>query len=92
MTLSAVPSRTKQHIPCCDIGPYYIDKVVRPEVRNQVRLAVSAYSAAEVHSEKRTEIQNKSMDALLLRFSENSLVLDELLIRNVGFSQEQHEP
>ena len=43
-----------------EIGPDYINKVVRPEIRNQIRLAVSAYPVTEVYTEKRSEIQNQT--------------------------------
>jgi len=70
------------------IGPDYINKVVRPEIRNQVRLAVSAYPVTEVYSEKRTEIQVKSLNAMIPKFATSFLILDEVLIRNVRFSPE----
>jgi regulator of protease activity HflC (stomatin/prohibitin superfamily) len=70
------------------IGPAYIDKVVRPHVRNAVRLAVSAYPVTEVYSEKRIELQNLSYRQLQPNFRTNYLILDELLIRRVTFSTE----
>jgi len=69
-----------------NLGLDYVNKVVRPEIRNQVRLAVSAYAVTEVYSEKRTEIQVKSYDAMFPKFRNSYLVLDEVLIRNVRFS------
>jgi prohibitin 2 len=71
-----------------NIGPDYLNKVVRPEVRNQARLAVSAYPVTEVYSEKRMEIQTKSNESLRPKFSKSWLVLDEVLIRNVRFTPE----
>lgn len=69
-----------------NIGPDYLGKVVRPEIRTSVRLAVSAYAVTEVYSEKRTEIQRRMVDTLTPKFEKNYLVLDEILIRNVRFS------
>jgi len=71
-----------------ELGPDYINKVVRPEIRNQVRLQVSAYAVTEVYSEKRSEIQTRSIEKLSPKFAENYLILDEVLIRNVRFSPE----
>ena len=71
-----------------NIGPDFINKVVRPEVRNQARLAVSAYPVTEVYSEKRMEIQTRSNESLRPKFSKSYLVLDEVLIRNVRFTPE----
>jgi prohibitin 2 len=70
------------------IGTGYIDKVVRPQVRNVIRLAVSGYPVTEVYTEKRIEIQNTSFKDLEPKFKANSLVLDEVLIRQVTFSPE----
>ena len=71
-----------------NIGPDYLGKVVRPEIRTSVRMAVSAYAVTEVYSEKRTEIQRRTIDTLATKFRQNYLVLDEVLIRNVRFSPE----
>ena len=70
------------------IGPDYKDKVVRPEVRTVVRLAVASYPVTEVYSGKRLEIQTQSVDALKPKFRQNYLVIDEVLIRRVGFDPE----
>lgn len=71
-----------------EIGPDYINKVVRPEIRNQIRLAVSAYPVTEVYTEKRSEIQNQTQENLKKKFSQSYLILDEVLIRNIRFSPE----
>jgi prohibitin 2 len=71
-----------------EIGPDYINKVVRPEIRNQIRLAVSAYPVTEVYTEKRSEIQNQTQENLKRKFSASYLILDEVLIRNIRFSPE----
>lgn len=70
------------------IGVDFIDKVVRPEVRTTVRLAVANYPVTEVYSSKRLEIQTKSAEALKPRFQANYLVIDEVLIRRVAFDPE----
>lgn len=70
------------------VGIGYIDKVIRPQVRNVVRLAVSAYPVTEVYTEKRIEVQNTSARELSTKFAANYLVLDEVLVRRVTFSPE----
>jgi regulator of protease activity HflC (stomatin/prohibitin superfamily) len=71
-----------------EIGPDYINKVVRPEIRNQIRLAVSAYPVTEVYTEKRQEIQNQTQENIKRKFRASYLILDEVLIRNIRFSNE----
>ena len=70
------------------VGIGYVDKVVRPHVRNVIRLAVSAYPVTEVYTEKRIEIQNTSMRELEPRLKTNFIILDEVLILRVTFSVE----
>jgi prohibitin 2 len=70
------------------IGPDYVNKVVRPEIRNRVRLEVAAFPVVEVYSERRSEIQTKTLEKLVPRFANNFLVLDEVLVRNIRFSPE----
>jgi prohibitin 2 len=71
-----------------EIGPDYINKIVRPEIRNQIRLAVSGYPVTEVYTEKRSEIQNQTQENLKKKFNQSYLILDEVLIRNIRFSPE----
>jgi regulator of protease activity HflC (stomatin/prohibitin superfamily) len=70
------------------IGTGYIDKVVRPQVRNILRIAVASYPVTEVYTEKRIEVQNRSAQELESKFKANYLVLDEVLIRKISFSPE----
>ena len=70
------------------LGEGYAEKVLRPEVRSVLRLAVASYPVTEVYSEKRIEIQRNSFDMLKPKLEKNYMVLDEVLIRKVSFSPE----
>jgi prohibitin 2 len=70
------------------LGEGYTEKVVRPEVRSVVRLAVSAFPVTEVYTEKRIQIQKDCFDILKPKLQTNFIVLDEVLIRKVSFSPE----
>jgi len=70
------------------IGRAYISKVVRPQVRSVSRLTISEYSVEEVYSGKREHIQNTIEENLRKRFSENYIILDEVLLRDVRFTPE----
>jgi regulator of protease activity HflC (stomatin/prohibitin superfamily) len=70
------------------LGEGYAEKVLRPEVRSVLRLAVAAYPVTEVYSEKRIEIQKNSFDMLKPKLENNFMELDEVLIRKVSFSPE----
>ena len=68
------------------IGPEYINKVVRPQVRSIARLTISGYSVEEIYSGKRELIQKTIEEKLRKRFQENYVVLDEVLLRDVRFT------
>lgn len=70
------------------LGEGYAEKVVRPEVRSVVRLAVSGFPVTEVYTEKRIEIQKDSFEFLKPALEKNYMTLDEVLIRKVSFSPE----
>jgi regulator of protease activity HflC (stomatin/prohibitin superfamily) len=70
------------------IGPYYVDKVLRPEARATCRAVVSQYAVTEVYSGRREEIQTRISEELSERLKRWDIILDELLLRNVQFSAE----
>ncbi len=69
-----------------EIGPEYINKVVRPQVRSIARLTISGYSVEEIYSGKREHIQRTIEEKLRKRFEENFVILDEVLLRDVRFT------
>ena len=70
------------------VGWNYVEKVVRPEIRSVIRTMAAAYTVIEVSSEKRVEMQNRMGDELKRKFEPNYLVLDDVLVRNIVFSDE----
>ncbi len=61
---------------------------VRPTVRAAVREVISAYAVEDAYGEKRTEIQAKVRDLVTPKFKDNGLILSDLLLRNITFSDE----
>jgi regulator of protease activity HflC (stomatin/prohibitin superfamily) len=61
---------------------------VRPTVRAAVRDVMSGYNVEDAYGEKRTEIQTKIHDLVASKFPENGLVMRDLLLRNITFSDE----
>ena len=70
------------------IGKDYVEKVVRPQIRSVVRTLVADYTVTEVSSVKRVEMSNRMADQLKKTFGENFIILDEVLLRNVVFSED----
>ncbi len=70
------------------VGPNYLDKVLRPEVRSVCRMVISQYAVTEVYSGRRQEIQARITEELTGKLKQWDIILDEVLLRNVQFSPE----
>lgn len=70
------------------IGEDYVEKIVRPITRSQLRMVVSRYTAPDIYSEKRQEAETVMFKEISELFSEKNIILDKLLLRAVYFSPE----
>lgn len=70
------------------VGPYYSEKIIKPEIRSVARNTVSTYPVLAVYSDKRMEIQNTIQKELRKTLENYDINLSEVLIRNVEFSEE----
>ncbi|MCX6553497.1 MAG: prohibitin family protein [Candidatus Aminicenantes bacterium] len=70
------------------LGVDYVNKVLRPQVRSTVRMIVSEYPVLDVYSGKRMLIQSAIENALRDSFKKNYIICEEVLLRNVQFSNE----
>lgn len=70
------------------LGPDYVRKVIRPEVKSVTREVISAYRVMDVYSKKREEIQLQMEKKLEKSFKKSDVVMDGVLIRNIVFSEE----
>ncbi len=70
------------------VGPYYEEKIIKPEVRSVARNTISTYPVLAVYSEKRMEIQNTVQEKLRKTLENYDINLSEVLVRNVEFSDE----
>jgi prohibitin 2 len=71
-----------------EIGPLYVEKVVRPQARSHVRMVVSQYPVVDVYGGRRARIVAEINARLKELFARNYIVLDEALLRHVSFSNE----
>lgn len=70
------------------IGPDYVDKLIRPFSRSQIRMVISRYTAPAIYSEKRQEaeaVMTKEIGELL---APKNVIIDKVLLRAVYFSPE----
>lgn len=66
----------------------YEDGLVRPQSRGVIRDISSQYGIEEIVSSKRAEMEQQITDALTRIFSENNLILQDFVLRNIRFSDE----
>ncbi|MBE0697993.1 MAG: prohibitin family protein, partial [Anaerolineaceae bacterium] len=66
----------------------YADDLVRPLVRGVIRDAVSQFKVEEVYSTRRGELTTMVNESLQSRMSDNGLILQEFILRNITFSPE----
>ncbi len=71
-------------------GPGYIDLLVKPEVRSTVRRVMGRYTAEEIYSTKRAEVENDiTMETeKTLRSERNNIQMQALLIRSINLPEE----
>jgi regulator of protease activity HflC (stomatin/prohibitin superfamily) len=69
-----------------EIGKDYVNKILRPEIRSHIRIALAEYPAADAYSTQRRTIQNNIETRLRDKLAGNYIVVDEVLLRAVSFS------
>ena len=69
-----------------DLQNRYVDDFIRPVMRGVVRTEVSQFTADEVNSSKRKNLEENLGELLSQAFTEKGFVLDRFLLRNIAFS------
>jgi regulator of protease activity HflC (stomatin/prohibitin superfamily) len=70
------------------IGVDYVDKLIRPYSRSQIRMVISRYTAPAIYSEKRQEAEVSMTKELSTMLKPKNLIIDKILLRTVIFSPE----
>lgn len=71
-----------------DLQNRYVEDFIRPVIRGLVRTEVSQFTADEVNSSRRKNLEANLDEQLRTALSEKGLILDRFLLRNVAFSPE----
>ena len=71
-----------------NIGRDYVDKIIVPAIRSEVRAVIGKYTVESVYSKNRQEIETKIEENLKGIFERNFIVMQDVLIRNTRFSEE----
>jgi len=66
-----------------EIGPDYMDKIVRPITRTRIRDNAVYYEAVALYSTRRDEFQDRIYKTIETDFRKRGLMLEQLLIRNI---------
>lgn len=70
------------------IGKNYIQSIVKPQIRNEVRIAVSNFNLMELYTTKRESFQKFIEERLKNVFPKYNILLDSVLVRDVMVSDE----
>lgn len=71
-----------------DLQDRYVEDYIRPVLRGLVRTEVSQFTADEVNSSQRKNLEENLDELLRAAFGEKGVVLDRFLLRNIAFSPE----
>lgn len=70
------------------VGTDYVNKLIRPFSRSQIRMVISRYSAPEIYSEKRQEAEAIMTKEIAELLKPKNIIVDKVLLRAVYFSPE----
>lgn len=70
------------------VGTDYVNKLIRPFSRSQIRMVISRYSAPQIYSEKRQEAEAIMTREIAELLKDKNIIVDKVLLRAVYFSPE----
>lgn len=70
------------------VGDDYVNKLIRPVTRSQIRMVISRYTAPVIYSEKRQEAESTMTREVATLLRPKHIIVDKILLRSVNFSPE----
>jgi prohibitin 2 len=70
------------------IGPSYVDKIIRPAVRSIARNTIANFTVTELYSGDREKLQDRISNKIKIELDKYFINSSETMIRNVIFSEE----
>ena len=67
-----------------EIGPAYLDRIIKPEIRSATREVIGKYLPEELYSTKREAIQDEIFNSTSSAIEPKHIMLDAVLIREVS--------
>jgi regulator of protease activity HflC (stomatin/prohibitin superfamily) len=71
-----------------DLQDRYVEDFIRPLLRGTIRTEVSQFTAEEVNSSKRKDLEKSLQDQIRQALSDKGFILDRFLLRNIAFSSQ----
>ena len=71
-----------------DLQNRYVDDFIRPLLRGAIRTEVSQFTAEEVNSSKRKDLEKSLEEQIRQALSDKGFILDRFLLRNIAFSSQ----
>lgn len=68
------------------VGQDFVNKIIRPEIRSQTRVAIAEFPVDDVFARKREQVQNRISERLKLSLGANDIIVDAVLLRDIQFS------
>ena len=66
-----------------ELGVDYEDKIIRPQIRSTIREVVSLYSAKDLYSDKRQEVEDKIFEEVKNSIEDRGVIVEKVLLRNI---------
>ena len=66
-----------------ELGIDYEDKIIRPQIRSTIREVVSLYSAKDLYSDKRQEVEDKIFEKVKNSIEDRGVIVEKVLLRNI---------
>ncbi|TEU01471.1 MAG: prohibitin family protein [Candidatus Stahlbacteria bacterium] len=66
-----------------DIGPNYVEKIVRPAIKTVIRNMIAGYEVADIYTERREEIGISIEQGLKRALTGRNIEVEKVLMRNV---------
>jgi len=71
-----------------EVGPDFVQKIVRPVARSQIRSQIANYTAIDVYALKRDEAEVRINDRIRELYAEKDIILERVLLRHIAFSDQ----
>lgn len=71
-----------------EVGPDFVEKIVRPEAQTVIRNCIAKYNVTELYSATREMIQTQMGESMSKGMAKYHIQLNEVLVRNISFSDD----